>query len=78
MFFFFQLKLIYLIFSSKYILSKMHKNQKIIALDLKNACINNMENWFLATDYITSSITIDFIRYKVKEREEVDDPLTLF
>jgi hypothetical protein len=55
----------------------MSKNQKIIALNLQKATIENLENWFLSTEDITSDITKDFIRYRVKERDEVDDPLEM-
>lgn len=47
----------------------MTTHHKIIALDLKNATIENLENWFITTDYITASNTRDFIRYRVKDDE---------
>jgi hypothetical protein len=40
---------------------------KIFALDLRNATIENLENWFITTNYITADCTKDFIRYRVKD-----------
>lgn len=45
----------------------MHKLQKVIALDLQNASIEKLENWFITNNYITADCTKDFIRYRVKD-----------
>lgn len=55
----------------------MLRNKKIIALNLRNATTENLENWFLITEDITSDVTKDFLRYRVKERDKVDDPLEM-
>lgn len=43
---------------------------KIIAVNLQNATIENLENWLLTTDYITANTTKDFIRYRVLEQSD--------
>lgn len=45
----------------------MKSASKIIALDFKNAKLENVENWFITTNYITANSTKDYIRYRVKD-----------
>lgn len=47
----------------------MNCQQKIIALDLRNAAIENFEYWFITTDYIKADETRDFIGARVKDDE---------
>lgn len=44
-------------------------NHKIFAIDLSNATIENLENWFITANYITADSTKDFIRFRVKDDE---------
>jgi len=44
----------------------MADNHKIFALDLRNANIENLNNWFLTTDFITANTTKEYIRYRLK------------
>lgn len=77
MFFLFQLKLIYLIFSHKPYPINMADNHKIFALDLRNATIENLENWFITTDYITSKTTKDYIRHCITTWKDNKDPIQM-
>jgi hypothetical protein len=48
---------------------------KIIALDLENATIENLEYWFMTTDYIQAEATKNYLRHSItnwKENEEYD------
>jgi len=48
---------------------------KIIALDLRNATIKNLEYWFMTTDYIQAEATKNYLRHSItnwKENEEFD------
>ena len=47
----------------------MNSTSKIIALDLQNATLENLENWFCTNDYITAETTKEFIRFRVKDEE---------
>lgn len=47
----------------------MNSNYKIIALDLQNATLENLNHWFLTTDFITAEATKDYLRYRVKDEE---------
>lgn len=45
----------------------MNSNYKIIALDLQNATLENLNHWFLTTDFITAEATKDYLRCLVKD-----------
>ncbi len=47
----------------------MINNPKIIALDLQNATLENLENWFCNNDFITAETTKEYIRFRVKDVE---------
>ncbi|MDD3004556.1 hypothetical protein [Flavobacterium sp.] len=47
----------------------MLPHHKVLALDLKNATVENFDHWCSTTDYITADATRDFIRYRVKDDE---------
>lgn len=74
MFFFIQKKLIYLIFFSNFILTIMKTNSKIIALDLQNAAVENLNHWFLTTDFITADATRNYIRHFITTWKDDEDP----
>jgi hypothetical protein len=52
----------------------MTPHHKIIALDLKNAKVENLNHWFVTTDFIMAKSTQDFIRYRVLDKA-ADHPL---
>lgn len=47
----------------------MNSNHKIIALDLQNATIENLNHWLITADFITSEATKNYIRNRVKDEE---------
>ena len=47
----------------------MNSTSKIIALDLQNATLENLGNWFCTNDFITAETTKEFIRFRVKDEE---------
>jgi len=48
---------------------------KIIALDLRNATIENLENWFISTDYITATTTKTYIRNFITTWKDNANPI---
>lgn len=48
---------------------------KIIALDLRNATIENLENWFISTDYITATTTKNYIRHFITTWKDNSNPI---
>ena len=44
-------------------------NQKIIALNIQNATLENLNHWFNTADVITSEATKDYLRNRVKEEK---------
>lgn len=52
----------------------MTHHHKIIALDLKNAKVENLNHWFLTSDFIKANATKDFIRYRVLDKA-ADNPM---
>jgi hypothetical protein len=45
-------------------------HHKIIALDLRNATVQNFDHWCSTTDFIKANATKDFIRYRILEQNE--------
>jgi hypothetical protein len=52
----------------------MNSTSKIIALDLQNASVENLDNWFLTTDFITADATRNFIRHFITTWKDDEDP----
>lgn len=52
-------------------------NKKIIALDLQNASVENIENWFLTTDFITANTTRNYIRHCITTWKDYEDPIQI-
>ena len=48
----------------------MPKHHKIIALDLKNATVENFEHWCSTTDFISANCTKDYIKYRILDQNE--------
>lgn len=53
----------------------MSSSPKIIALDLQNAVLENLNYWFLTTDFITSEVTKTFIRHCITSQVVDEKPL---
>jgi hypothetical protein len=52
----------------------MTQHHKIIALDLKNAKVENLNQWFLTNNFITANATKDNISYRILKQNE-DNPI---
>lgn len=52
-------------------------NKKIIALDLQNASVENIDNWFLTTDFITANTTRNYIRHCITTWKDYEDPIQI-
>jgi hypothetical protein len=52
----------------------MRTPHKIIALDLKNATVENFNHWCSTTEFITANSTKDFIKYRILE-QNMENPL---
>jgi hypothetical protein len=52
----------------------MTHHHKIIALDLKNAKVENLNHWFLTNNFITANATKDNISYRILKQNE-DNPI---
>lgn len=52
----------------------MKTNSKIIALDLQNATVENLNYWFITTDFITTDATRNYIRHFITTWKEDEVP----
>ena len=52
-------------------------NAKIIALDLRKASIENLENWLISSDLITADSTKNYIRHCITTWKGFDEPIQI-
>jgi hypothetical protein len=52
----------------------MNKHHKIIAIDIRDSNVANLENWLLTTDYITADATRMYLRHCMTNWKEYDNP----
>lgn len=55
----------------------MKSNSKIITLDLQNSSVENLNYWFLTTDFITTDATRNYIRHCVTSWNNDDEPIQI-
>ncbi|WP_026978217.1 hypothetical protein [Flavobacterium tegetincola] len=52
----------------------MNIHHEIIAIDIRDSNVANLENWFLITNYITSDATRMYLRHCMTNWKEYDNP----
>jgi hypothetical protein len=55
----------------------MKSNSKIIALDLQNASVENLNYWLLTTNFITTDVTRNYIRDCITSWNNDDEPIQI-